>query len=82
MKKILITGINGFLGRHLLNELVNTENFPNLEEIVGIDNFISSNKSLDNMRLLCANCYFVYNGSFPNSRKFIKNSKDEEEFLH
>ena len=32
----------------------------------------SENKSLDNMRLLCANCYFVYNGSFPNSRKFIK----------
>ena len=32
----------------------------------------SENKSLENMRLLCANCYFVYNGSFPNSRKFIK----------
>jgi len=44
MKKILITGINGFLGRHLLNELLNTEKFSNLEEIVGIDNFISSKK--------------------------------------
>ena len=32
----------------------------------------SENKSLDNMRLLCPNCYFVHNGFFHNSRKFVK----------
>jgi hypothetical protein len=32
----------------------------------------SDNKSLDNIRLLCPNCYFVFNGYFNNSRKFVK----------
>jgi hypothetical protein len=32
----------------------------------------SENKSLDNMRLLCPNCYFVHNGFFNNSNKFVK----------
>ena len=32
----------------------------------------SENKSLDNIRLLCPNCYFVFNGYFNNSRKFVK----------
>ena len=32
----------------------------------------SENKSLDNMRLLCPNCYFVHNGFFHNSKKFVK----------
>ena len=32
----------------------------------------SKNKALDNMRLLCPNCYFVHNGFFHNSRKFVK----------
>jgi len=31
-----------------------------------------SNKSYDNMRLLCPNCYFVHNGFFHNSKKFVK----------
>tara|TARA_Y100000034_G_scaffold93174_1_gene112744 strand:+ start:189 stop:716 length:528 start_codon:yes stop_codon:yes gene_type:complete len=29
------------------------------------------NKSLENMRFLCANCYFVFNGFFYNSKRFI-----------
>ena len=32
----------------------------------------SDNKSLENIRLLCANCYFVYNGHFHNSKWFVK----------
>ena len=32
----------------------------------------SENKSLDNMRLLCPNCYFVFNGYFHNSKLFVK----------
>ena len=32
----------------------------------------SDNKSLDNMRLLCPNCYFIFNGFFHNSRSFVK----------
>ena len=32
----------------------------------------SENKSLENMRLLCPNCYFVHNGFFHNSKKFVK----------
>ena len=32
----------------------------------------SDNKSLENMRLLCANCYFVHNGFFYNSKVFVK----------
>ena len=44
MKKILITGINGFLGKHLLNELLNNDKFDEIEIIVGIDNFISSKR--------------------------------------
>jgi len=31
----------------------------------------SDNKDLENMRLLCPNCYFVFNGFFYNSNKFI-----------
>ena len=32
----------------------------------------SDNKSLENMRLLCPNCFFVYNGYFYSSKKFVK----------
>ncbi len=46
MKKILITGINGFIGKHLLDELLNNNIFVDIEQIVGIDNFLSSNRSL------------------------------------
>ncbi len=45
MKKVLITGINGFVGKHLLNELLGNSNFSNIEKIVGIDNFVTSNRS-------------------------------------
>ena len=44
MKKILITGINGFLGRHLLDKLLDKNNFSDIDKIVGIDNFISSKR--------------------------------------
>jgi hypothetical protein len=32
----------------------------------------SDNKSLKNMRLLCPNCYFVWNGFFHSSKTFCK----------
>ena len=32
----------------------------------------SDNKSLDNMRLLCPNCYLSLNGKFSNSKSFCK----------
>ena len=32
----------------------------------------SKNKSLENMRLLCPNCYYVYNGYFHSSKTFCK----------
>ena len=32
----------------------------------------SKNKSLENMRLLCPNCYYVYNGFFYSSGRFGK----------
>ena len=44
MKKILLTGINGFLGKHLLNKLLDNIYFPDIDKIVGIDNFISSKR--------------------------------------
>ncbi len=53
MKKILITGINGFLGKHLLDNLLDNINFSDIDQIVGIDNFISSKreeKYIDNSK--------------------------------
>ncbi len=44
MKKVLITGINGFLGKHLLNKLLDSIIFSDIDKILGIDNFISSNR--------------------------------------
>ena len=44
MKKILITGSNGFLGNHLLSQFLNKNKFYFIDKVVGIDNFISSNK--------------------------------------
>ena len=32
----------------------------------------SDNKSLQNMRLLCPNCYYVWNGFFHSSKTFCK----------
>jgi len=45
MKKILITGCNGFLGSHILSSLLNEKKFESIEEIIGIDNYISSRKT-------------------------------------
>ena len=44
MKKILITGINGFLGKHLLDKFLDNTSFSDIDQIVGIDNFISSKR--------------------------------------
>ena len=44
MKKILITGINGFLGKHLLDKFLDNNSFSDIDQIVGIDNFISSKR--------------------------------------
>ena len=44
MKKVLITGINGFLGKHLLEKLLDNITFSDVDKIVGIDNFISSKR--------------------------------------
>ena len=54
MKKILITGINGFLGKHLLNKFLDNSEFDQIEKIVGIDNFISSERQ---ERILVNNKY-------------------------
>jgi UDP-glucuronate decarboxylase len=40
MKTILITGSNGFIGNNLIRHLLKKDNY----QIIGIDNFISSNK--------------------------------------
>ena len=48
MKSILITGSNGFLGSHLLSKFLNKNEFGFIEKIIGIDNFICSNKSTKN----------------------------------
>ena len=53
MKKILITGINGFLGKHLLDKLLDNIYFTDIDRIVGIDNFISSKREkahIDNIK--------------------------------
>ena len=45
------------------------------EKICLVIDFIdgdSDNKSFENMRLLCPNCYFSNNGKFLNSRLFCK----------
>ena len=34
----------------------------------------SNNKSLENMRLLCPNCYLSLNGKFSNSKNFCKST--------
>ncbi len=45
MKKVLLTGSNGFLGTHILSKIINSNQFDSITNITGIDNFISSNKS-------------------------------------
>ncbi len=44
MNKILITGINGFLGKHILDKLLDKNDSSDIDKIVGIDNFISSKR--------------------------------------
>ena len=46
MKKVLITGINGFSGKHLLDKLLDNINFFEIDNIVGIDNFISFKREI------------------------------------
>ncbi len=50
MKRILITGINGFLGRHLVDALIKDleENYNQPFSIVGIDNGITSMEKIKN----------------------------------
>tara|TARA_Y100001968_G_scaffold324135_1_gene362903 strand:+ start:1734 stop:2711 length:978 start_codon:yes stop_codon:yes gene_type:complete len=48
MKKILITGCNGFLGNHILSKLLDEKQFGFIEKILGIDNFITSKRSIKN----------------------------------
>ncbi len=45
MKKVLLTGSNGFLGTHILSKIINSNEFDSIINLTGIDNFISSNKS-------------------------------------
>tara|TARA_Y100001968_G_scaffold4538_1_gene4037 strand:- start:8406 stop:9389 length:984 start_codon:yes stop_codon:yes gene_type:complete len=46
MKKVLITGVNGFLGKNLLEKLLDNINSFDIDNIVGIDNFISSKRQV------------------------------------
>ena len=50
MKRILITGINGFLGRHLVKALLKDldENYQQPYSIIGIDNGITSIERIEN----------------------------------
>ncbi len=57
MKKILLTGCNGFLGSHLLNKLLEKSQSNEVEKIIGIDNFISSNKA--NLKVENEKCNFI-----------------------
>ncbi len=45
MKKVLLTGSNGFLGTHILSKIINSNQFDSISNITGIDNLITSNKS-------------------------------------
>ena len=39
---------------------------------IGIGYLLNKNISLDNIRLLCSNCYLSFNGNFPKSKMFCK----------
>ena len=43
-------------------------------DMVGVDfeDGDHQNFKIDNLRLLCPNCYLSYNGLFPNSKRFCK----------
>ena len=45
----------------------NTDRVPKHAKI-----FKDTNKSYDNLRFLCPNHYFLYNGRFPKSKEFVK----------
>ena len=45
MKKVLLTGSNGFLGTHILSNIISSKEFNAITNITGIDNFSSSKKS-------------------------------------
>ena len=53
MKRILITGVNGFLGKHLVDALITDldKNFNQPFSIVGIDNGITSTAKIENDRV-------------------------------
>ena len=52
----------------------NEVNIETNKVCLNIDFIDDNNKniSLDNIRLLCANCYLSFNGSFPKSKVFCK----------
>jgi hypothetical protein len=52
------------------NEIVMTKD--NVALIIDFKDGDSSNTTLDNIRLLCPNCYLSFNGRFPSSGDFYK----------
>ena len=52
------------------NEIVMTKG--NVALIIDFKDGDSSNTTLDNIRLLCPNCYLSFNGRFPSSGEFYK----------
>ena len=72
LKKRLID--NGYLQEECSNCGYNEVNVATQEVCLNVDFVDGNNKniSLDNVRLLCANCYLSFNGSFPKSKVFCK----------
>jgi len=52
------------------NEIVMSKD--NVALIIDFKDGVSSNTTLDNIRLLCPNCYLSFNGRFPSSGEFYK----------
>ena len=72
LKKRLIA--DGWTPRECINcgynEIVMTKS--NVALIIDFKDGNSSNTTLDNIRLLCPNCYLSFNGRFPSSGEFYK----------
>ena len=64
----------GYLQEECSNCGYNEVNVATQKVCLNIDFIDGNNKniSLDNIRLLCANCYLSFNGSFPKSKVFCK----------
>ena len=65
---------DGYLKQECSNCGYNEENMATGKTCLGVDfkDGDSKNWLLDNIRLLCANCYYSFNAYFPSAKKFCK----------